>query len=254
MNGPDDLFAASGHAPAASGALARAAPASLLLHGLALTAVLVPLWNVTSPPDEPQRSRQGVVIWDPPAPPPAPLPVGEPDGRRAPVVTQRERATSAVVEPAPAETVTEPAAPVDVPADDAPAGSPNGDATGVEDGSELGRRGGVVGGVPDGTIGGVVGGTGDGLVARPDVPPRLLRRVEPVYPPEAFAKKIQGTVEVEIVIDAAGHVAHTRVVRGVPQLDAAAENAVRQWLFSPALKDGRAVATRAMAPVKFTIY
>jgi outer membrane biosynthesis protein TonB len=37
-------------------------------------------------------------------------------------------------------------------------------------------------------------------------------------------------------------------------LDAAALEAVRDWVFSPALQRGRPVPTIARAPVSFTIY
>ena len=68
---------------------------------------------------------------------------------------------------------------------------------------EVGVEGGVVGGVPGGVIGGVIGGTGDGPVLDYDQPPRPIKITKPQYPQEAFVKKIEGTVTVEILIDAA---------------------------------------------------
>lgn len=91
-------------------------------------------------------------------------------------------------------------------------------------------------------------------VTRVDRGPRLLRSVQPEYPPEAFTKKVEGVVEMEILVDAGGLVARARVTRSVPLLDAAAVRAVRQWVFAPAIKDGRAVPTLAKAPVTFKIY
>ena len=67
-------------------------------------------------------------------------------------------------------------------------------------------------------------------------------------------KKIEGTVEVEILIDSTGRVAKARVVRSIPALDAAALQTVMQWVFSPAIKNGRPVATVASAPVTFRIF
>jgi protein TonB len=81
-----------------------------------------------------------------------------------------------------------------------------------------------------------------------------LRQVRPDYPSEAFVKKVEGTVVLEIVIDERGRVARTRVVQSVPLLDAAAIAAVRQWIFAPAEKRGRPVAAFAIAPVSFRIY
>ena len=75
---------------------------------------------------------------------------------------------------------------------------------------EEGVPGGVVGGIPGGVLGGVIGGTGTGPVPLPvrdvDRPPRLLQQVRPTYPSEAFVKKVEGTVVIEIVIDERGRV------------------------------------------------
>ena len=108
----------------------------------------------------------------------------------------------------------------------------------------------VVGGV----LGGVVGGTGDGPVLDYDQAPRPIKITRPQYPQEAFVKKIEGVVELEILIDATGRVVHSRVVKSIPQLDQAAIQCVLQWVFSPAIKKGRPVATRAHAPVTFRIF
>jgi protein TonB len=99
-----------------------------------------------------------------------------------------------------------------------------------------------------------VGGTGDVPVLDYDQPPRQLKSTRPQYPPDAFTKKIQGTVVVEILIDAKGKVVRALVVQSVPMLDAAALQTVYQWVFSPAIKNGRAVASKATAPVTFRIF
>ena len=87
-----------------------------------------------------------------------------------------------------------------------------------------------------------------------DQGPRLLRQARPEYPHDAFTKKIEGVVVVEILIDDTGRVARMRIVQSAPLLDAAALDAVRQWIFLPAVRHGRPVATIAVAPVRFTIY
>jgi len=133
---------------------------------------------------------------------------------------------------------------------------------GVEDGSEAGSMDGMAGGVDGGTvggtlggvIGGVIGGTGDSPVLDYDQPPRLLKQTRPVYPQEAFIKKIEGVVMLEIVIGIDGKVGRARVLRSIPQLDSAAIQTVRQWVFSPAIKGGRPVSTIANAPVSFRIF
>ena len=45
-----------------------------------------------------------------------------------------------------------------------------------------------------------------------------------------------------------------RVLQSIPLLDAAALQTVYQWVFQPAVKRGRPVATIAQAPVAFRIY
>jgi protein TonB len=88
-----------------------------------------------------------------------------------------------------------------------------------------------------------------------DQGPRLLFQTRPVYPQEAFVKKVQGTVVLEMLIGVTGEVVATRVVRSISaDLDWAASQAVRQWRFAPATRRGRPVAMWALAPVQFTIH
>lgn len=116
------------------------------------------------------------------------------------------------------------------------------------------REGGVIGGVIGGVMGGVVGGVIGPIPAEPPVkavgdikPPQLVRAVEPVYPPEAKEKGIEGIVILEVMTDAGGRVAETRILKSVPELDQAAIEAVRQWLYEPLIIDGRP------RPVIFTV-
>ncbi len=98
------------------------------------------------------------------------------------------------------------------------------------------------------------GGPAPGPVTDYDSPPRLIKQTKPQYPQEAFIKKIEGTVVVEFLIDSSGRVVRARVIQSVPLLDAAALQTVYQWIFQPAVKHGRPVATIARAPVHFRIY
>lgn len=87
-----------------------------------------------------------------------------------------------------------------------------------------------------------------------DQPPRPIKIVKNLYPQKAFDQKIEGIVEVEILIDATGKVARARIVQSIQGLDQAALETVYQWRFSPAVKKGLPVATIARAPVQFRIY
>ena len=84
-------------------------------------------------------------------------------------------------------------------------------------------------------------------------PPMKTRDVPPVYPPDALAAKIQGVVLMEVTIDSAGHVRDARVLRGHPQLDNAAVEAVRQWQFEPALMNGVAVPVIMTVSLNFSM-
>ena len=70
-------------------------------------------------------------------------------------------------------------------------------------------------------------------------PPTKVRHVSPQYPQEAQTAGIQGVVIMEARIEADGTVSRTRVLRSIPQLDDAAEEAVSQWQFTPTLIDGQ---------------
>ena len=85
-------------------------------------------------------------------------------------------------------------------------------------------------------------------------PPRPVNITRPQYPAAAFAKKVEGTVIVDLLIGEQGEVAHAEIQRSIRDLDAAALDCVRHWTFQPALFDGAPSATVAHAPVAFRIY
>ncbi len=69
--------------------------------------------------------------------------------------------------------------------------------------------------------------------------PRLIKRVEPVYPEDAFKAGVGGVVIVEVTTDTFGRVKATKILRSIPLLDQSAMDAVRQWIFEPGLIDGK---------------
>lgn len=83
------------------------------------------------------------------------------------------------------------------------------------------------------------------------VPPQLTHRVDPIYPPEAKAQHITGTVRVYYVIGGDGKVynAHALTHPGLsedPSLRKAAEDAILQWKYKPATMDGKPIETNAV--------
>jgi protein TonB len=91
------------------------------------------------------------------------------------------------------------------------------------------------------------------LTGNYDEPPRLSKQTRPQYPQGPFARGVQGTVTIEFTVDEKGRVRDPVVIKSIPDLDNAALDCVKKWRFVPARKEGRAVATRALAPVTFTI-
>jgi protein TonB len=83
--------------------------------------------------------------------------------------------------------------------------------------------------------------------------PTLLRRVNPLYPPEARAARVQGVVILEAVIGVDGRVCDARILRSIPLLDQAAIDAVRQWEYTPTLLNGAPVPVIMTVTVQFTL-
>ncbi len=81
--------------------------------------------------------------------------------------------------------------------------------------------------------------------------PEAVQKVQPSTPPAARAARISGTVMVQALVGKDGLVKDTRVVKSIPDLDAAALDCVRQWRFKPALTHNEPVAVWVAIPVKF---
>jgi len=83
------------------------------------------------------------------------------------------------------------------------------------------------------------------------VPAELIKKVEPVYPADAAAQHISGTVRVYYVIGGDGAVYNAHALSGEglsedPSLRKAAEDAVLQWRYQPATMDGKPIQTNAV--------
>ncbi|MFM2123845.1 MAG: hypothetical protein RL328_296 [Acidobacteriota bacterium] len=88
----------------------------------------------------------------------------------------------------------------------------------------------------------------------PVVAERNLRtRVEPVYPDAARAGRVQGIVKVSVTIGVNGRPQRITVVGGPAMLREAALAAVRQWVYEPFVRDGRAVAVVTEVGVEFRL-
>jgi TonB family protein len=84
---------------------------------------------------------------------------------------------------------------------------------------------------------------------------RALSIPDPEYSESARKAKIKGTVFLAVALNATGTVDAVKVVRSVgPGLDQNAVDAVRQWKFAPATKDGKPVAVQIEVTVGFDMY
>jgi len=83
--------------------------------------------------------------------------------------------------------------------------------------------------------------------------PRKLVHVPPTYPPEAQQARVQGTVILECTIGPDGRVTDMEVKRGVPLLDDAAIEAVRQWVYEPTRLNGVPVPVVMTVTVNFRL-
>jgi protein TonB len=106
-------------------------------------------------------------------------------------------------------------------------------------------------------LGGVLGGRGDEVVDAQTVakPPGLLERALPEYPVEARVKRIEGQVLLRAIVGRDGNVEPTvEVLSSVPELDAAAIDALRKWRFTPGHdRDGNPVRVRIDVPMRFQL-
>jgi len=84
--------------------------------------------------------------------------------------------------------------------------------------------------------------------------PQATHSERPIYPQSALRERVEGTVRLELVIEADGRLGDLRVVATPhPDLAIAAMTCVRAWRFTPALKGGAPVAVVATMDVAFTL-
>jgi len=81
----------------------------------------------------------------------------------------------------------------------------------------------------------------------------LVQKVQPIYPPDAKANRIQGLVRFSVVIGKDGRVQNLTLVSGDPVLAQAAKDAVQQWVYKPTLLNGDPVEVMTQVDVNFTL-
>lgn len=82
--------------------------------------------------------------------------------------------------------------------------------------------------------------------------PMATRKVDPEYPIQLMRENVAGTVILYAVIHADGRVGDVRVLRGVDErLDRFASQAIAQWKFEPATRNGTPVDVEATFQIPF---
>jgi protein TonB len=88
-----------------------------------------------------------------------------------------------------------------------------------------------------------------------DQEPRLVRRVNPMYPFQARKRGVEGKVKVKFLIDTQGHVSHLSIIKAEPAgvFDKSVLRAVRRWRFKPGMVEGKPVDTWVVLPLTFKL-
>jgi protein TonB len=81
--------------------------------------------------------------------------------------------------------------------------------------------------------------------------PVPVTQVTPAYPEFARDAQIQGTVLLHVLVGKDGRVKNVKVKKGVTGLDAAAVDAIKKWVFKPALSNNKPVAVWVEVPMNF---
>jgi len=81
-------------------------------------------------------------------------------------------------------------------------------------------------------------------------PPRPIHQVSPEHPAKGF--RVSGTVLIGLIVSSKGEPAEVHVIRSLEQdVDRSAVDAVKQWRFNPATKDGKPVAVKISVEIRF---
>jgi len=88
--------------------------------------------------------------------------------------------------------------------------------------------------------------------ADPDQPPKLIYRPARVYPPEFIRAGVEGTVTVDFLVDADGHVSKITAIQSPdPRLSLLAVVQLKQWMFAPGTKAGVPASKPMRVPFVF---
>jgi len=86
-----------------------------------------------------------------------------------------------------------------------------------------------------------------------DEPPVLLSKINLIYPKDAKENNIEGKVFLKLLISKTGTVKSVEVLKGIPELNQAAINAVKKLKMKPAKYQGKPVNAVVRIPISFKL-
>lgn len=232
---------------------------SIAVHAALVAAIVIVPMLVTQSLDLTHFQATYLVNPAPPGAPPPPPPPGAPAAHPQQQAPHRPNVLEARL-----------FAPISIPK--AVARPDAADAAAAE-APPVGVEGGVAGGVPGGQLGGVLGGILGGGSSQPVAPPspvaaaptgplhvggqvkppRAIFKPAPVYPLIAKDARVQGTVDIEAIIDAQGNVVQAHAMDGPGLLIEAALKAVGQWKYEPTYLNGQPYPVDLVIQVTFSL-
>jgi len=89
------------------------------------------------------------------------------------------------------------------------------------------------------------------LEEAPIVPPKLIKSVRAIAPPDALRDFVTGNVTLDAVVDPSGQVKSMKVLSGPASFHTAAMDALKQYRYEPATQRGKPVAAHITVTIKF---
>ncbi|HWZ96608.1 MAG TPA: energy transducer TonB [Candidatus Dormibacteraeota bacterium] len=82
-------------------------------------------------------------------------------------------------------------------------------------------------------------------------PPKLVKSIKSLSPPEALTGFTSGNVKLDAIVDETGHVASATVLSGPKALHQRAIDTVKQYIYQPATKNGKPVQAHVPVTIQF---